>query len=80
MHKIIGVCYYLQSFKGKSINLREKTLVKENGGIKNWYRYNKKPRIKRGLKEYGSYLLSQGQGPSTIGHEGLNFSVRNGKR
>ena len=35
---------------------------------------------RRGLKEYGTYLLSRPHADSTIGHEGLNFSVRNGKR
>ena len=32
------------------------------------------------LNEYGTYLLSRLLADSTIGHEGLNFSVRDGKR
>jgi hypothetical protein len=40
----------------------------------------KKPQLKIvEVNKYGSYLLSQ-ENPSTIGHEGLNFSVRKGKR
>jgi hypothetical protein len=33
----------------------------------------------KAFNKYGSYLLSQ-HDASTIGHGGLNFSVRNGKR
>ena len=32
------------------------------------------------LNKYGTYLLSRLLADSTIGHEGLNFSVRDGKR
>jgi hypothetical protein len=35
--------------------------------------------LKGFFNKYGSYLLSQ-RNASTIGHGGLNFSVRNGKR
>jgi hypothetical protein len=43
---------------------------------------NKKPHPLRDgvLNEYGTYLLSRLLADSTIGHEGLNFSVRDGKR
>jgi hypothetical protein len=39
----------------------------------------KSPQL-RGFNEYGAYLLFRLHADSTIGHEGLNFSVRDGKR
>ena len=45
-----------------------------------WYKI-KNPILSDGvLNEYGTYLLSRLLADSTIGHEGLNFSVRDGKR
>ena len=58
-------------------------LAHRNGKRKTWWEKHKKKAslkwINEALNKYGSYLLSQ-HNASTIGHGGLNFSVRNGKR